>query len=464
MKISDLLKLSLTNLLRRKMRTVLTVLGVVIGTASIVVMVSLGIGMSRALIGSFADNGSLTTITVMSDMNSTKQDTELTDGHIEAFRRIPHVTGVSGDLSVSFSAVCGNAKNDYISLHGVSQDYLKGIKLEPGSTIPGPGEEPMKLIFGNAVGSNFYVGNDWNNPKTINPRKDTVFYTFPEPDSSMKNQVTVTGGDGSSEDSGGDTDGMDSGTRQNPAKKYILECCGVTEGGSDTYSQYSFNCYTDIDTLKNFLKKIYKKNLVPSPRTNKNGKPIRYYVYDEAFVMVDEYRNVQAVQKTLNEMGYQATSDAEMLESVKQTMNIVQLVLGGIGGVALLVAAIGIMNTMMMSIYERTKEIGIMKVLGCDMRDIRNMFLSESAMIGFFGGVIGILFSFLVSFIINTLASRGVASSFLGLGSDNLSISVIPLWLIAGAIGFAILIGTVSGYVPAVRAMKLSPLKAIQNE
>ena len=139
-------------------------------------------------------------------------------------------------------------------------------------------------------------------------------------------------------------------------------------------------------------------------------------------------------------------------------MNMIQAVLGGIGAVSLLVAAIGIANTMMMSIYERTKEIGVMKVLGCDMRNIRTMFLMEAGYIGFFGGAVGMGFSYLLSAIINQLVMNS-DSEFGGM-----TISIIPAWLAGLSLVFAVLIGMLAGFFPARRAMKLSALAAIKNE
>ena len=135
----------------------------------------------------------------------------------------------------------------------------------------------------------------------------------------------------------------------------------------------------------------------------------------------------------------------------------VQAVLGGIGAVSLLVAAIGIANTMMMSIYERTKEIGVMKVIGCGLGNIRQMFLLEAAFIGFIGGVVGNLLSLILSAVINTLVS-GENMGFSG------NISYIPVWLVLASLGFAVLVGMAAGYFPALRAMRLSPLAAIRNE
>ena len=157
-------------------------------------------------------------------------------------------------------------------------------------------------------------------------------------------------------------------------------------------------------------------------------------------------------------MGYQVNSQMDFLESSRQQSNMVQAVLGGIGAVSLFVAAIGIANTMMMSIYERTKEIGVMKVLGCDMGNIRNMFLIESGFIGFMGGTIGVALSYGVSAIVNRFVNM---SQSMGLSGD---LSRIPPWLSMAAIGFAVFVGMAAGFMPAVRAMKLSPLAAIRNE
>ena len=151
----------------------------------------------------------------------------------------------------------------------------------------------------------------------------------------------------------------------------------------------------------------------------------------------------------------QVYSNIEWIESTQKQYANIQAMLGGIGAVSLLVAAIGITNTMMMSIYERTKEIGVMKVLGCDMRNIQGMFLVEAAYIGFIGGVIGLLLSYGISGVINRVVAAG----------GNMSeLSYIPPWLAGAAIIFAVVIGMVAGFFPSRRAMKLSPLAAIRNE
>ena len=139
------------------------------------------------------------------------------------------------------------------------------------------------------------------------------------------------------------------------------------------------------------------------------------------------------------------------------TIGMIEVALGGIGAISLFVAAIGIINTMMMSIYERTKEIGIMKVIGCRLRDLQLLFLLEAGYIGFIGGTIGVIISYGISALINKIVMNIAAADF------SMGISYIPLWLPFVAIIFGVLIGMLAGLFPSIRAMKLSPLAAMRN-
>ena len=161
---------------------------------------------------------------------------------------------------------------------------------------------------------------------------------------------------------------------------------------------------------------------------------------------------VSSVKAAIDEMGYGTNSLQDWIEQSEEQIQKTQYLLGAIGGVSLLVAAIGIMNTMMMSIYERTKEIGIIKVLGCRMGNIAGLFLTESAYIGLFGGAIGIGLSYGISTALNKLLVNS------GL------YSLIPVYLAVGAVAFSMVVALVSGFYPAIRAMRLSPLAAIRNE
>ena len=198
--------------------------------------------------------------------------------------------------------------------------------------------------------------------------------------------------------------------------------------------------------------------MIPGQPTTASGKPRKELVYNSAYVQIDEMDNVMDVQKQIQALGLQASSEVEWLEQAQKQYRSIQAVLGGIGAVSLFVAAIGIANTMMMSIYERTKEIGIIKVLGCNMKNIRTMFLMEAGFIGLIGGFLGNLLSMLISKIINYVVVAMQGADMAG------TTSYIPPWLMLVSLVFAVLVGMLAGFFPALRAMKLSPLAAIRTE
>ena len=453
MKFSDLLSMSVNNLRRRKLRTFLTVLGVLIGTASIVVMVSLGIGFNELTMEQIASYGSLTEVSVYSNAmwggnESSKDPNYMTDDVIAQFERIDHVDAASPLLETSVLMTQG-AYQAYINLVGVSQSYMKNIPLKEGR-IPEPGNRDLQMIVGNMVARNF------SNPKSNRYGFYDDSSSIPDIDFINRPMFVIFDMDAYYQSQNGGTG--EGGTTVKPPKKYLIPTAGLVEGGAEDWNNYSYSVYVDLDALKAQLKQIFKKKPIPNQPTNKKGKPYNYFIYQQAIVEVDDMNNVTAVQKAITDMGFQANSNMEWLEQSQKQAKMVQALLGGIGAVSLFVAAIGIANTMMMSIYERTKEIGILKVLGCDMNNIRNMFLLESGFIGFLGGITGILFSYGVSFLINRFLSGRFMSNMPG------DLSRIPPWLSLTAVGFAVFVGMAAGFFPALRAMKLSPLAAIRNE
>ena len=167
-------------------------------------------------------------------------------------------------------------------------------------------------------------------------------------------------------------------------------------------------------------------------------------------------------RRRIKDLGYSCWSMADSLEGIENTSRTVQAILGGIGAITLLVAALGITNTMIMSIYERTKESGIMKVIGATFSDIHSLFMVEAGMIGFIGGTLGLGLSYGVSKIINHIAGQYLNN---GMAMEEVTnISLIPPYLALFAVGFAIIIGLVAGLYPAYRAVRLSPISAIRNE
>lgn len=451
MRFIDLLRMSAANLWRRKLRTFLTVLGVVIGTASIVVMISLGLGLSKSTMEQYEQSGGLTTITVyegydMGDSTDSSDPTKgkLTDSTVDAIKNISHVEIASPVLTLNPILKSG-VYECYLSVRGMSVEALKkmDIPLSEGAALP-TDPENLEFLYGNQVIMDFYNAktNEYfygtGETADIDLANDPIFFI-------MDTQAYWNA-------QGGGTD--EAGNPVQQPKKYMYPSTGVVAGSPEDYNEYSWNAYCNIDALKTQLKKIFKNSAIPGQPTNSNGKPYKEWFYNEIYVNVDELDHVLDVQKQITDMGYSAYSNAEWIQQSQEQMGMIQAVLGGIGAVSLFVAAIGIANTMMMSIYERTKEIGIMKVLGCSLGKIRDLFLMEAAFIGLSGGAVGLILSYGISLLINTLLGESYGGS----------ISYIPLWLALTSLVFAVVIGMLAGLMPALRAMKLSALSALRNE
>lgn len=455
MRFFDLWSMSSSNLWKRKVRTILTVLGVVIGTASIVVMISLGLGLSESMMKEIEENGGLTTITVYPGESNTFEedntDKLLTGELVETIQDIDHVDVVSPVLNINVIGKYGSYENSYINVMGMTVEALEkmGFELKEG-TIPQRDADKLQFLYGNQVLAEFYSSKGgssyWETGELpdIDLMNDSIFIIF---DSDAYWNVQYNDGSAGY--------GEDSGTPVTPPKKYLVETCGVMAGGPEDYNQYSWNVYCDIDMLTTQLKKVFKNKAIPGQPTTSSGKPYKELYYNSIYVNVDNIDNVTTVQKEIVELGYQAESNMEWVESQQRQYGYIQAVLGGIGAVSMLVAAISITNTMMMSIYERTKEIGIMKVLGCDLRNIQTLFLMEAGFIGLIGGVVGVTLSYCISGVINIVVNK--------MGTE-MQLSYIPFWLATIGVMFAVLVGMAAGFFPSLRAMKLSPLAAIRNE
>ncbi|MEG0227116.1 MAG: ABC transporter permease [Lachnospiraceae bacterium] len=478
MRLIDLLRMSSGSLHRRKLRTFLTVLGVVIGTASIVVMISLGLGLQQSVYDQVEQSGGVTSMQVSgkgnsmgsmmsSDSGSKEADKYVTDDTIKKIQQIAHVKFVSPVLKMNSVLVQGSYQA-YIELQGMNPATLEqlNIPLKAGGKLPQVGSSNLDLVIGNIVPAMFAEKSSgktyWDTGKIpdIDLTKKASFLMLDGESYMNAEESKKTLGNTGTSDGNGENGGKgDVYKKTTPPKKYVVRASGEVEGNIDSYNAHAYNVYCDLDSLKRALKKEYGEKAIPGQPTKKSGKPYPYLTYSTAYVKADDMKNVETVSKTIRDMGFNVESNIELMDSMKSQMAIIQAVLGGIGAVSLLVAAIGIANTMMMSIYERTKEIGVYKVIGCSLKNIKQMFLLEAAFIGLLGGVIGNLLSLLMSVVINFLAKTAGAS--MGIQGN---ISFIPPWLALASMAFAVFVGMAAGYFPALRAMKLSPLAAIRNE
>jgi len=183
--------------------------------------------------------------------------------------------------------------------------------------------------------------------------------------------------------------------------------------------------------------------------------------YDQLIVQATDLAAVPAVTAAIEELELNVQSLEAILDVANQVLALLQALLGSVGALALLVAALGVANTMMMAIYERTREIGVLKALGGSAGEIRQLFTIEAGLIGLIGGISGLILGILLGRLVDWIAHRYLISEGVtGVGA----LSIVPWWLAIGALIFATLIGVIAGLYPAARAARLDPVTALRHE
>ena len=234
-------------------------------------------------------------------------------------------------------------------------------------------------------------------------------------------------------------------------KTLSLRVAGIL---NETGGEADYSIYLPLDQVKAMNEWAYGTRI----NYNKTG-------YNQVIVKVDDPNNALDVADQITALGFQAITPQSFLKGINNTFLILQLVFGGVGAIALLVAAIGIANTMAMSILERTREIGLMKAVGATNRDVLSIFLGEAAGIGFIGGVGGVVVGWLAAQAINVVAIIYLAGQASQQGGAPPSVAVYtPIWLPIFALIFATFIGMLSGLYPALRAATMIPVDALKYE
>lgn len=449
MRIKDILSMALHNLLRRKVRTLLTVTGVTVGAAAIIVMISLGIGMNKSLDDTIAEMGDLTVIelntysyTIDDEGNYEDKRNVLNDELVSKIKQMDGVVAVSPFIPIYETRIVANRIYELQGqqIYGVDPEELQkfGYELEYGE-FPKKGE--TFLLFGTDT---YYRFRNPNKPIRDYYRE---FYNTDGTPKPPKVDITIAklylSGYTWNEE------------RNFRFKKYNVNNVGIMKAkDNDWMTQYCI--FADIETVKKIMRENAKAN---------NNRDVSTDEYETVKIKAKDIDSAENIQNELKELGVTTYGLSDMRESMQKQQGTLQMILGGIGAMSLIVAAIGIANTMIMSIYERTKEIGVMKVLGCKLSNIKSMFLIESSAIGFIGGIFGVGLSYFASYLMNKFmngSSLGSAGNW-GVATES-AVSIIPLWLVLLSIVFSTVVGLASGYIPARRATRISALEAIRSE
>ncbi|MFZ7102215.1 MAG: ABC transporter permease [Peptococcaceae bacterium] len=447
----DIFKMAYKNLWRRKVRTFLTVLGVLIGTTSIVVMISLGIGLNEAQRKNMEQWGSLNQIEIYSGVNFDENGNPIGEAQALNDEAVEEIANMSGVVAVSPGFNMGGRadwgrKEGHLQLVGIDPAQMPNFEFELAEGRMLEEDDRYNIVLGWEVGRNFRDRREMEKMRNASGQSRVIIrqgMNNEEPQTpEMMNQRLS----------------MEMYNQNRQKKIYNFTVVGVL---NEENRNYSYQAYAPIDEIKRIRDYMnggaQKKQSVKDPNMPSPDD------YEFIWVRTEDVEMTKKISQELRDKGYQASSMADALEGIEKTSKTIQAILGGIGSITLLVAALGIINTMIMSIYERTREIGIMKVIGASFFDIRMLFLTEAGLIGLIGGICGLGLSYGSSMIINHFGS-GFINGGMPPGEAANSLSIIPSWLVMFALGFSILIGVGAGLYPANRAVNLSPISAIRNE
>jgi putative ABC transport system permease protein len=478
MKMDEMTRMAFENLWRTRLRTGLTVLGVIIGIGALGSMMSFGTGMQKNITEAFLQNDLFTSMQVLpSKINideamrgnpqavmqrqAGKDSVMLDETALKKIQSIP-------DVEISFPEIRFPVKVRFLDREATTN--LRALPAVMGKY------KPL-----NKLASGVFYTNDSQKVVILSPRLLRDLKIRPiDPANPKKTTIedTLKGFRSVNTDSliGKDMELVTS----------VLDLAGMMRnpmavagrGGTSPDLPFSdksthFRVAGVAKQASGFEQGFFESGLilpmkaaVSLPRFNfssvwdiLNRKPDSG-AYSSLYVRVKKMEQLAPVKKRIEDMGFGVISIADQLEDFKKGFLIFDTLLGAVGTIALVVAALGIINTMVMSILERTREIGIMKAVGGGETDIRGIFFVEAGVIGFIGGVLGLVLGWLVTRIANVVANMYVAKE----GGPPMDFFYIPPWLILGAMAFSVCVSLLAGLYPAVRASRVNPVEALRHD
>jgi ABC-type antimicrobial peptide transport system permease subunit len=490
----DILQLALRNLRQAKLRAVLTTMGVIVGVAVIVTMVSFGLGLQRNMLSRFKALDLFNEIQVfgrsLSSLVSTraqsrsarnenegrdrrsrlKPDVEptriLDDSAIAEISKIPGVAYVEPSLTI-FTFVRANGHSQIESVGGASVPNAgsRFKEFRAGQMISSPEADE-------AVVNEAFV-RDFGFEKPADAIGKTIEF-LAAPNESSKESPEQKNAEAELPSFFGlpleEDKSTDAGTNGLVAKTFrivgVLNL-EVKEGAGQGGLRGLFpgaRIYIPLPAARQWsiehrgpMSQVALALARESGSLNESDSE----GYDSAIVRVNDPLALTEVRNRLKDLGFASFSIVDQLEQFRTVFLIIDSVLGLLGGISLLVASFGIANTMIMSILERTREIGIMKAIGAEDREIKLIFFVEAAVLGLCGGVIGVLAAWAIDGIANRLAYRFILKPQ---GASFVDFFSLPAWLTAGAILFALIVSILAALYPAARAARIDPVRALRHD
>ncbi|MGA9352238.1 MAG: FtsX-like permease family protein [Terriglobales bacterium] len=464
MKFYDLADLAVRNLRESVFRNSLTTIGISVGVASLVAMLSLGIGLQQLASRRLQKSGLFDTVVATSkrDLRNFREQREegpapsespLLDetarkniaqipGVVEAYPDIRFVTDVRFDDKPHLTMVAGvpfSAKNNNDAFDGVQGSFFSSDAASEAILQKSFAEE--------LLGITPKPGTDTTNiadlAKQLIGKELTMRYAERRsiPSSSSSSAVAASGSVAS-----------DSAAYSVVSREQVLKIVGLTD--------------LDPDSLRGAararvfmpLKLAQDLHVVQSNLRDSSASDMPSYT--SISVRVQNPNQVPAVEDAIKKMGFSAFSIVDAARSMRQFFAVLDGFLAIFGSLALAVASIGIVNTLVMAILERRREIGIMKAIGASDADVRGLFFAEAGVMGLVGGAVGVTLGWVIGRIINFGMNIYLERQHF----PSAQIWSVPVWLVLGAIGFSIVVSLVSGLYPASRAARLDPVQALRYE
>ncbi len=402
MRVQDLAQLSTRMFKTNPLRTWLTILGMGVGTGAVVILVGLGFGLQQIILEQIVFGETLLSLGVSA---TGAQNLKLTPETVKDFEKKPEVLDAAPlarfPALVTFKGLTGN-----VFIQGVEPPYLRyaGVSATEGSVFTdADAGDTDSVMLSPAVLKLFGI----DDPKAFIGQKVSFRLLIPAEDGTNTNTEVVID------------------------KEYTVR--GITK------EEGVLNAMMMLPELRNY---------------------VGIEEYERIQVRVDSNDNLPIIEKQLIEEGYRVTALSKTVEQASKIFQGVQAVLATFGGIALLVSAIGMFNTMTVTLLERTKEIGIMRTIGASPNDVKYLFVSESVVVGFMGGVTGVAMGVTLGLTIN-LFLNVVAGQF---GGQSVNLFSFPLGFLTFIIVFSACVGYLTGIFPARRASSLNPLDAIRYE